>query len=335
MTPRSLTHFRRSALSLAFSLSSIGAALAQVPIGPPPSPPTAPPVAIRPAKHLIGPPGVAAVVNGQTITKAQVETLAFQLGGPEILDRLINNMLVDQEAKRLGITTTPAEIDQRLAEVKQQIAKSPQGGSLDTLLSQNHETMANFRDSLRLRLEADKISAKTLPAITLVHVRHLLVLNNNPGGGATLKVHTDAEAKDLIAKAQAELKSGKSFDEVAKKYSEDPSNKDKGGDLGILGPMGLYNPQVPGQPFTPVDPAFSKAALALKKGETTPTPVKSVYGYHLIQAVSTSSAPLNAQEKAEYAAAASAAQQAELQQQVPALLQSLRQRAKISNYLVP
>ena len=76
-------------------------------------------------------------------------------------------MLVDQEAKRLGITTTPAEIDQRLAEVKQQIAKSPQGGSLDTLLSQNHETMANFRDSLRLRLEADKISAKTLPAITI------------------------------------------------------------------------------------------------------------------------------------------------------------------------
>ncbi len=327
--------FGRGAAALALSVGVLGGALAQVPIGPPP-PPVAPhgPV-VAPAKHLIGPAGVAAVVNGQPITKTQVMDLAYQLGGPDVLERLINNTLVEQEAKKENIVVTPAEIDQRIAQIRQQLAQSPQHVTLEALLAQSHETLTNFRESQRLYLDADKMVVKSLPPVNMVHVRHLLVLTGNPANSPMLKPHTDAEAQAIIAKAQADLKSGMTFDAVAKKYSEDPSNKDKGGDLGLLGPQGLYNTTLPGQTFTPVDPTFQAAALALHKGEVTPTAVKSVFGYHLIQAVSTSASPLDAQEKASYAAAISAAQQSQLQQAIPPFLQNLRQKAKISNYLAP
>lgn len=299
---------------------------AQIPIGPPPPPPPsvpAPPAPAKPpAKHIPGPPGVAAVVNGEKIPLAQVQQLALQLGGADILERLINNALVDQEAKKAGITVTPAEINARLAQIKQQIARQPQGGSLDTLLAQSHETMANFKDSLRLRLEADKLMSKKLPPIVAVHARHILVLTTVPPGSPNVKPHSDEDAKKLIAKAQDELKSGKSWDEVCKKYSEDPSNKDKGGDLGVI---------ATGQPY---DPTFLNAALSLKKGQVTPEPVKSMYGYHLIKVDSTSAAP-TPEDKQALAAAVNAARQQMLQNSLPAYLEKLRQTAKVVNYLTP
>lgn len=299
---------------------------AQIPIGPPPPPPPsvpAPPAPAKPpAKHIPGPPGVAAVVNGEKIPLAQVQQLALQLGGADILERLINNALVDQEAKKAGITVTPAEINARLVQIKQQIARQPQGGSLDTLLAQSHETMANFKDSLRLRLEADKLMSKKLPPIVAVHARHILVLTTVPPGSPNVKPHSDEDARKLIAKAQDELKSGKPWDEVCKKYSEDPSNKDKGGDLGVI---------ATGQPY---DPTFLNAALSLKKGQVTPEPVKSMYGYHLIKVDSTSAAP-TPEDKQALAAAVNAARQQMLQNSLPAYLEKLRQTAKVVNYLTP
>lgn len=262
------------------------------------------------------------MVNGQKVPTSQVEQLALQLGGAEILERLINNILVDQEAKRQGITVTPADIDARLGQIKQQIARQPQGGNLDTLLAQSHETMANFRDSLRLRLEADKLMSKKMPPIVAVHARHILVLTANPNATPGMKPHSDEDAKKIIAKAQDELKSGKSWAEVCKKYSEDPSNKDKGGDLNVI---------ATGQPY---DPAFLNAALSLKKGQVTPAPIKSMYGYHLIKVDSTSADPTPT-DKPQLAAAVTATRAQLLQNSLPAYLEKLRQSAKIVNYLMP
>ncbi len=275
------------------------------------------------AKHVPGPPGVAAVVNGEKIPLSQVQQLAFHLHGADTLELLINNLLVDQEAKKAGITVTPAEINARLVQIKQQIARQPQGGNLNTLLVQSHMTMANFKDSLRLRLEADKLMSKTLPPIVAVHARHILVLTTVPPGSPNVKPHSDEDARKLIAKAQDELKSGKSWDEVCKKYSEDPSNKDKGGDLGII---------ATGQPY--IDPTFLNATLSLKKGQVTPEPVKSTYGYHLIKVDSANANP-TPEDKQPLAAAVNAARQQMLQNSMQAYLDKLRQSAKVVNYLTP
>lgn len=101
-----------------------------------------------------------------------------------------------------------------------------------------------------------------------VTVRHILV--KTPPPDANGKV--DQKALDA-AKAKADdilkqLKGGASFDALAKKYSDDPGSKDKGG---LLGPIRR------GQTV----PEFEQAAFAAKKGETV-GPVKSSFGYHII-----------------------------------------------------
>ncbi|MCV2216255.1 peptidylprolyl isomerase [Thauera sp. Sel9] len=78
-------------------------------------------------------------------------------------------------------------------------------------------------------------------------------------------VETENEAKAIIAK----LQSGTPFEEVAKE-SRDPGSKDRGGDLGWSNPAMFVQP-------------FSEAMVKLEKGKFTPTPVKSDFGYHVIQ----------------------------------------------------
>jgi parvulin-like peptidyl-prolyl isomerase len=76
-------------------------------------------------------------------------------------------------------------------------------------------------------------------------------------------VPTEPEAKAVLA----QLKNGADFSKLAKEKSKDPSSK-RGGDLGWV---------TQGR----MDPAFEKAAFALKKGEISGI-VKSSSGYHII-----------------------------------------------------
>ena len=78
-------------------------------------------------------------------------------------------------------------------------------------------------------------------------------------------VETENEAKAIIAK----LQSGVAFEEVAKE-SRDPGSKDRGGELGWSNPAMFVKP-------------FSDAMVGLEKGKYTVTPVKSDFGYHVIQ----------------------------------------------------
>lgn len=79
-------------------------------------------------------------------------------------------------------------------------------------------------------------------------------------------VETEAEAKTIIA----DLKKDGKFEEIAKKSSKDPGSGANGGDLDWAA-SGSYVPE------------FSKAMVALEKGKTTDTPVKSQFGYHVIR----------------------------------------------------
>lgn len=73
------------------------------------------------------------------------------------------------------------------------------------------------------------------------------------------------EAKEVISK----LKNGEKFEDLAKKYSKDESNKDKGGDLGYFGHGKMVT-------------EFEEAVLKLKENEYSKEPVKTSFGYHII-----------------------------------------------------
>lgn len=314
-----LTRFSlRWAATAAFLLAAAPAAFAQaVPVNPglPPPPPVGPPPTITPTTP--GPPGVAAVVNGQQITRSQVADQAISLYGPQIFETMVLITLINQQAQKQNIVITPAQVDTRIADLRERAAAQGVPGGLDTVLAQRHETLASFKQQLIPQMEAEALVEKTLPAPTTTryHARHLLILTTAQGGVGK-PPHTDAEALAIIAKAQAELKAGKSFTVVANEYTEDPSGKGKGGDLGII------------DANTPFDPNFLKAALALKPGQVTPTPVKSQYGYHLIKIDSTSAAPTPADAKL-YADA----RRQQVEAAIPAYVQNLRKTATVIDYL--
>ena len=325
--------FSRWPLAVALTIAAAPAVLAQNPpmvpdMPPPPPPPAASPME-APAVRTAAPPGVAALVNGKKILRSQVAAEALKVAGPQIIGQMILIELVNQEAAKQNIVVTPAQMNAKLAQLRAQLA--PRGG-LDFLLAQRGETMATYKEQLGIELKVEALVAKTLPPTSgtlKYHARHLLIATVplSPASAPGAKPpHTDAEALALIAKAQAELKAGASFVDVADKYTEDPSGKTNGGELGIIDATGLVNPP------TPLDAAFLKAALALKPGEVTPTPVKSQFGYHLIKIDSTSAAPTPADKKL-YDAAAAAARAQQIQQAIPAYVQGLRSRAKIVNYL--
>jgi peptidyl-prolyl cis-trans isomerase D len=96
-----------------------------------------------------------------------------------------------------------------------------------------------------------------------VHVQHILLMTVGK---------TDAEVEEIRQKAEDVLKQAKkgtNFEELAKKYSEDPGTKDKGGDLGWL---------TQGQTV----PEFEKTAFGLDKGKISDL-VKTQYGFHIIK----------------------------------------------------
>ncbi|MDE1161595.1 MAG: peptidylprolyl isomerase [Acidobacteriaceae bacterium] len=99
-----------------------------------------------------------------------------------------------------------------------------------------------------------------------VQTRHILISSPK-----TADSKTDAAAKAKAEDVLKQLKAGGNFAELAKKYSEDPGSKDKGGELPMI-------------PTSSLDPAYAKAAMALNPGQTSDL-VRSQFGYHIIQTI--------------------------------------------------
>lgn len=294
----------------------------------PPAPPASPPPMPLPdpLPTTVAPPGVAATVNGVKIYRFQVAAEALKMMGPQLVNQMILIELIKQTAQQQGVSVSNSQVDARLTQLRQQYSERVPGG-LEAILAQRHQTLPSYREQLKTEILVEALVGKTVPAALSAtprfHARHLLILTSSPGAQMapdSKPPHTDAEALTLIAKAQADLKAGKTFEEVANTYTEDPSGKGNGGDLKLIDAK------------TQFDPAFLKAALALKPGEVTALPVKSMYGYHLIKIDSSTAAPLPSDAKL-YAAAADADRRAQVQQAIPAYVQKLRTSAKIVDYL--
>jgi peptidyl-prolyl cis-trans isomerase C len=124
--------------------------------------------------------------------------------------------------------------------------------------------------------------------------RHILVANED-------------DAKNVLA----DLKKGVKFEEIAQKRSLDEGTRPKGGDLDWNVPSNF-------------DKAFSDAMVKLEKGKMTEAPVRSRFGYHIIQLddVRAVSFPPLAQVRQQI-------QQRLVEQKVQGLVRDLRAKAKI------
>jgi parvulin-like peptidyl-prolyl isomerase len=233
----------------------------------------------QPATH-----NVVGRVGGAVITRDEMLRTMEAWYGPQVVEDLISLKVVEQEAKKYGITATQAEIDQRYNEaIEGMRARVPPGADVYVELAKQGWTRAHMEAVLKRALLLEKLVARTVRDTDFIQARHILIQpqmptispDQNVSAEERQKMFAEARAKaeeEAKAKAQKvyeEIKAGKDFAEAAKEYSDDRSNKDKGGDLGAFA-RGMMVPE------------FEQAAFALKPGEIS-EPVKTPYGWHIIQ----------------------------------------------------
>ena len=122
-----------------------------------------------------------------------------------VLDKVVNDAYVKQLAKQHGISISNQEVEDQIAVVREQ---NRLGGSEQVLEDVLKEfwgwSLDDFKRSLRQQLLEQKLAS---------------VL--------------DTETNSQADAAMAELKSGADFEDVTKKYSDDESTKDNGGNFGF------------------------------------------------------------------------------------------------------
>src|SRR5438477_326383 len=94
---------------------------------------------------------------------------------------------------------------------------------------------------------------------------HILV-RVPPTGGS----EAENKSRAKIAEAIRRVKAGEDFGKLAKEISEDTATAGQGGELGFVGKGEMV-------------PQFEEGVFALKKGEVSPQPVRTPFGYHAIK----------------------------------------------------
>jgi peptidyl-prolyl cis-trans isomerase D len=98
-----------------------------------------------------------------------------------------------------------------------------------------------------------------------VRAAHILVRVPETGGS-----EAEDKARARIADVIRRAKAGEDFGKLAQSVSEDPGTATRGGDLGLVG-------------RGEVVPPFEQALFALRKGEVSPEPVRTPFGFHAIK----------------------------------------------------
>jgi len=268
----------------------------------------------------IGPAGVAATVNGHDIMTSTVSDLALRLAGASITDKIILDRLIDRDARRQGVTVSSAEIDASLAQTRSELRPK----TIEELLQQRHMLIGQFRDDVRVTIEADKLVLKSVGPTKMAHVETILIVTQGstplPHRTRSAKPHSESQARAIMARIQRELSSGRKFEDLARRYSEDAVSGRLGGDIGI----------VPNSTID--DPSFTSAVTALGTGQITSQPIKTAYGLQLVKVVSMST-DFSPSERGLYASAEKRMEPSTLAMFAQGYITALRMRSNAINYL--
>jgi parvulin-like peptidyl-prolyl isomerase len=244
---------------------------------------------------------VVAVVNQEIITLSEVEKWTNPLKQEivtkdrlekkdrvemlcrQVLEKLIEEKLIDQEVKKSGIKISSKEIEATLEEIKRRNAVTQEG--LEKALAVEGLTLETYKEQVGKSLQRKKLISWSLKVeardgereLREFYQKNLDRYRTNETYRpshilfAIPKEATPEEMGEIRRKAQKVLeriKGGEDFGEMALLYSEDASSKNRG-DLGIFKKGELF-------------PAFEREALRLKVGEVSGI-VRSEFGFHIIK----------------------------------------------------
>jgi parvulin-like peptidyl-prolyl isomerase len=98
---------------------------------------------------------IAATVNGGPITRWAVINELEKASGKNALEGMINQKLIDDEAKKKGISISGDEIDAEIKKIEEQI--KGQGQTLDQALAEQNMTLADFKKRIETQKQLEKL----------------------------------------------------------------------------------------------------------------------------------------------------------------------------------
>ena len=187
---------------------------------------------------------------------------------------LVQRVELSQAAEDLGVDVTDKDVAARLEQIKKQYF----GGDekrYQKQLKQQGLTDEQVRRDVRANVISEKIFAEVTKDVKITDADVQKYYSDNKAQYGTPE---SREVRHILVKTRAQadklynqLKSGADFAALAKKYSQDPGSKDQGGKYTV----------VKGQTVAP----FEQTAFLLEKNQIS-RPVKTQYGYHIIQPLS-------------------------------------------------
>jgi len=246
---------------------------------------------------------IAAVVGGNVVLASEVEEKAGPLMSDiskvtdpdkraarasslrrEVLERLIDDELILQQAAELKLSVTSDQIDSSIAEIKKQ--NNIDDDQLREALRAQGMSMANYRADLKRQLlrfrvlniavgSRVNVSDEEVKAYyerhmkgsanTQVRASHIFVAMPDGADRATV-AEKQAQANKLLERAKTE-----DFAKLAREVSDDAATRAEGGDLGFFGKDMLPKP-------------IEELVFAMKPGEVR-GPVRADRGFHVIKLV--------------------------------------------------
>ncbi|HEU4333083.1 MAG TPA: peptidylprolyl isomerase [Candidatus Eisenbacteria bacterium] len=248
---------------------------------------------------------IAAIVNKNVILASEVDERFAQAAARynidpsdtataarlrrEVLEQLIENQVILAEATRLGVSVTPQDVKQAVDREIDAVRERLGGEAAFTkALADERTTLADLRakyepdvrDQLLIsRTVAREVQSKT--NVTDAEVRQFFDAHKDSLGRkpeildlAHIMFAYEADSQQVRrARARADslrnlIVKGRSFEEIARQFSDDPSGQ-RGGDLGAFARGDMV-------------PEFEEVAFQQKPGEIS-QPVRTRYGFHLIR----------------------------------------------------
>jgi peptidyl-prolyl cis-trans isomerase C len=244
-------------------------------------------------------PDVVATVDGQEIRKEELELafnteLARQGIPPDQLPanqkaqgyKMILNDLITEKIVAKRAASMEAKEEDINAQFEQLKGRFPKQEDFDAQLAKAGQTPEKIREDIRAYLKQQawvKEQIKDAPKATDADAEEFYAKNPDQfkkpeqvrASHILLSVAADASEETVKEKQKAaadiasRVKAGEAFDKLASELSEDPSAKQNSGDLNFFTKEQMV-------------PEFSSAAFGMKKGEIS-DPVKSQFGFHIIQ----------------------------------------------------
>ncbi len=218
-------------------------------------------------------PDPVAVIDGKPLSKADFQAALEPIVGVDNLDFIQNAQQLNEFVTQLAL--------------QEQLANAAKKEGLDQ--TNEYKKFIEYAERsglsqayLKKLVDEIKVSDEDVKA---EYEKQVKAIDKKEYRAAHILVEKESEAKELLAKLK-DKKKPLSFADAAQQYSKDPGSKDNGGELG------WFRAQV-------MVPEFGEALQTMSAGEISEAPVKTQFGYHIINLEEVRETPIDSLEVSE------------------------------------